>query len=603
MSNAFDGSRIIAQSGAVMAQIRDLGGVTKLTGAEQAKANAILEAGLEKYRTLGREAPPGMQKLADETKQVDTTTSGLTATVKQLALGFVGMFTARAAFNFLKSTLDEASALSDLSSQVRIGVEELQVMRAAVAEFGVDTAELGNGLFQLSRRIAKGDDSVSDALKQMGMELSDVKGMQGEELFLTILRGLSGLQGGLRDTTASELFGSKLGAAMAGASEGIDGAMARARELNTVMSEESVQALDQYGEAIERATTSLGNMAANMIGPVAQGFNVLIDAAGRGASKWDIAVAMARDLGDSWDKGAESTTHLTALLDELNQKTDGTATSTKKATAATLEFAPALESTAGATKKARDEADALEKANTKLEASYAKLMSEIKNANQLALMEDEAAAMKQNAEQAAMFAEQDMQARIRRGQAATDQAAAEATAETARIAANQAEIDGILAAGAAHVDAGAMAKTGTDQTVAGYAAVAQQVTLAAGVITEWNNLMVYTAKAQAILSSGSSLFTSQSQRDRLANLPARARGGPVSGGSPYMVGERGPEMFVPERSGTIVPNGGGSNITIAPVLHFHGPVLGSSLEFDAAVSGALLNVLKSGAVSIPAGVG
>ena len=35
---------------------------------------------------------------------------------------------------------------------------------------------------------------------------------------------------------------------------------------------------------------------------------------------------------------------------------------------------------------------------------------------------------------------------------------------------------------------------------------------------------------------------------------ARMAGGPVSGGSPYMVGERGPELFVPNRSGMIVPN-------------------------------------------------
>jgi phage-related minor tail protein len=34
----------------------------------------------------------------------------------------------------------------------------------------------------------------------------------------------------------------------------------------------------------------------------------------------------------------------------------------------------------------------------------------------------------------------------------------------------------------------------------------------------------------------------------------RANGGPVSGNSPYMVGEKGPEMFVPSGSGTIIPN-------------------------------------------------
>ncbi len=47
----------------------------------------------------------------------------------------------------------------------------------------------------------------------------------------------------------------------------------------------------------------------------------------------------------------------------------------------------------------------------------------------------------------------------------------------------------------------------------------------------------------------------------------RANGGPVAGGSTYLVGERGPELFVPGRSGTIVPNnklagGGDTNVVV-----------------------------------------
>jgi hypothetical protein len=34
----------------------------------------------------------------------------------------------------------------------------------------------------------------------------------------------------------------------------------------------------------------------------------------------------------------------------------------------------------------------------------------------------------------------------------------------------------------------------------------------------------------------------------------KAQGGPVKGGSPYIVGEKGPELFVPQNSGKIVPN-------------------------------------------------
>ena len=46
---------------------------------------------------------------------------------------------------------------------------------------------------------------------------------------------------------------------------------------------------------------------------------------------------------------------------------------------------------------------------------------------------------------------------------------------------------------------------------------------------------------------------------------ARAAGGPVKGGSGYLVGERGPEMFTPGVSGMITPNsalGGSTNIVV-----------------------------------------
>jgi phage-related minor tail protein len=44
----------------------------------------------------------------------------------------------------------------------------------------------------------------------------------------------------------------------------------------------------------------------------------------------------------------------------------------------------------------------------------------------------------------------------------------------------------------------------------------------------------------------------------------RASGGSVKAGSSYMVGERGPELFTPGRSGSIAPSGsfGGANVVV-----------------------------------------
>lgn len=58
---------------------------------------------------------------------------------------------------------------------------------------------------------------------------------------------------------------------------------------------------------------------------------------------------------------------------------------------------------------------------------------------------------------------------------------------------------------------------------------------------------------------------------------ARADGGPVSGGQTYLVGERGPELFSPKRSGNIIPNdalgnstGAGAGLAFTQVNHYDG---------------------------------
>lgn len=55
----------------------------------------------------------------------------------------------------------------------------------------------------------------------------------------------------------------------------------------------------------------------------------------------------------------------------------------------------------------------------------------------------------------------------------------------------------------------------------------------------------------------------------LLGLPGRATGGPVSAGRPYLVGEHGPELFVPHGFGQIEPRGqgGGRDVRIAISIH------------------------------------
>ena len=79
----------------------------------------------------------------------------------------------------------------------------------------------------------------------------------------------------------------------------------------------------------------------------------------------------------------------------------------------------------------------------------------------------------------------------------------------------------------------------------------------------------------------------------LGGLFKRAQGGPVSAGTPYMVGERGPELFMPSRGGSIIPNnalGGGSTSVVVNV-----DASGSNVQGDQS-QGKQLGVAISAAV-------
>jgi len=68
--------------------------------------------------------------------------------------------------------------------------------------------------------------------------------------------------------------------------------------------------------------------------------------------------------------------------------------------------------------------------------------------------------------------------------------------------------------------------------------------------------------------------------------PGRASGGPVTAKTPYLVGERGPEMFVPSSSGSIVPH----NQTSGGIIFNYSPLI--SLATQAEAERVLLPIIR-----------
>jgi TP901 family phage tail tape measure protein len=105
---------------------------------------------------------------------------------------------------------------------------------------------------------------------------------------------------------------------------------------------------------------------------------------------------------------------------------------------------------------------------------------------------------------------------------------------------------------------------------------------AANVLNNIANKILDVAVNMALFGAMSGTGTGGGLLGGLFKPSPRALGGPVSAGSPYLVGERGPELFMPSRGGSIIPNnalGGGGTSVVVNV-----DASGSSVQGDQAQS-------------------
>jgi len=115
-----------------------------------------------------------------------------------------------------------------------------------------------------------------------------------------------------------------------------------------------------------------------------------------------------------------------------------------------------------------------------------------------------------------------------------------------------------------------------------------------GMLSNFVNMlrqMVAQIVAQQILLAFFRMFTSGTgfmadfANAAVNSIEGKAIGGPVSQGTPYIVGERGPELFVPNSSGSIVPNNRMGGVTVAPVYNID--ARGATADLQQALPGIL----------------
>lgn len=483
---------------------------------------------------------------------------------------------------FAKSILDNAGELDDLSKAVGISAGKLSELQYAAKMGGVELEGMGKALRFMERSI-----STSDKIfEQLGMSVEDLQGMAPDQAFLKIADEIANLKSEYDRTEASmKVFGksgSELLPVIEGGSEAIRKMGEHARETGAALRDDQVAALAAAGDQIDATTAQLRGLFTGIMADLGPAFAWLVKNLSIGISDliYDFrdlyreAVKLKRGLseqltklpfGDSWKKTYSDTVE---WADQELARMDALLAGGKEAARARFaamqlpEFSAERRRT-GELKDTEDAARAAKKAEQELEAmrreakqitdqvatAEEKYNDELNRAGEL--LDKKLITLPEYQRYVKLLDEQLAEATKTVKAYNTEFSligSAEKTGGKRKGAAPKQEMDDW-----GHFFA-------TIQLAAAEAAEQMDEAFTDALFDMKNGLAilkdfatdVFRQIANALIGS---YITGPLLQSLGLQLPQqRAAGGPVLAGHPYIVGERRPEIFVPETSGTIIPN-------------------------------------------------
>jgi hypothetical protein len=262
MSESFLGKKVFEEAMLATKAVKDIGGATRLTEAEQERLNATLTEALAKYRVLGEEAPEDMKKLAAETTKAKVATTDIVSTAGSLA-GAIGIgFSIGAVVSFGKSVLDSASQIHDMAEQLGISAEATQGFKAAAEQAGSSIEAVGTALTKMNQNLAEGNKSTVAALQAAGLSFDDIRQMRPEDAFLAITDAVQKIPDPMIQTqVAMELFGRSAAELLPAIKEGFRDAANAADK----MSEDTIKDLEAAQDAWEKLKNKVTIVTGTMI--------------------------------------------------------------------------------------------------------------------------------------------------------------------------------------------------------------------------------------------------------------------------------------------------------------------------------------------------
>ncbi len=311
--NNFSGRKILTDANAAVAAVRDLGGATKLTAAEQSKLNSTLTEALAKYEALGQKAPADMIALAKATERAESSLEGFDGSAAAslqgfrgatessasslVSLGTVGLSAVgglAAAFTAAAShVIDFGGHLTDLKEQTGISTDGLQTLGAVGKTVGLSIDDIANAVGQMSKRLAGGDDGAVAAVQSLGLNVKDLIALAPDAAFERLASAVGQVENPMdRVRLATELLGKAGEQALPLLNDKLHELREAAHDSGQVINAETVKAMDDLGDAWTNLKTTGAVLIADVLSPMLPLLKHLAEA----ASSW--SAALHQDIAD-----------------------------------------------------------------------------------------------------------------------------------------------------------------------------------------------------------------------------------------------------------------------------------------------------------------
>lgn len=184
---------------------------------------------------------------------------------------------------FVKSSIDAADHMNDLSKSTGVSVETLSTMGYAAQQSGLDLESLANGFKKLNKTMFEAASGTGEAkaafdLLKMSVKNNDGSLKSSEQVMLELADKFAGMEDGAGKTALAMKFFGKSGADLIpmlneGAA-GVSKLQQEARDAGIALSTEAAEAADKFND-------NLSKLAANIKGTVKPAIGWLVDAFNR----------------------------------------------------------------------------------------------------------------------------------------------------------------------------------------------------------------------------------------------------------------------------------------------------------------------------------